>query len=281
MTDKPAAPGKPMVRTATQLREHYEIEKELAARLRAATKADRRGLYGVVYDERAKRISHHPLVVRSKNKEAQALDSSRQFRLLKSFLNPNTVFLELGSGDCALSLRVAQYVKQVYAVDVSSALVYDNQFPPNFKLCVFDGFELPVGAEEIDLIYSRDVVEHLHPDDLADQMSSACKTLRLGGKYICVTPNRLSGPWDISRHFDHVPTAFHLKEYTSYELVDVFKAAGFSRIDFVLSYFGYHLTPVMPIELIVLLEHLFEHLPWSITHSISNSLTAVKVIATK
>ena len=267
--------------TAEQLREHYEIEKELAARLRTATQTERRGLYGVVYDERARRISHHPLVVRAKNKKAQAVDSSRQLRLLKPFLTPKTVFLELGSGDCALSLRVAEYVKWVYAVDVSAALVYSDQFPPNFKLCVFDGLELPVGKAEIDLIYSRDVVEHLHPDDIKDQISSACQALRPGGKYICVTPNRLSGPWDISRHFDNVPTGFHLKEYTSYELLDVFKIAGFSRVDFFISFLGYHLTPVLPVRPIVLLEHLFEHLPWNITHSISNSLTAVKVIATK
>jgi SAM-dependent methyltransferase len=268
-------------RTATQLREHYEIEKELADRLLAATRAERRGLYGIVYDERARRIPHHPLIVRAKNKAAQAVDSSRQLRLLRPFLNPGMIFLELGSGDCALSIRAAPYVKKVYAVDVSAALVHEDQFPPNFKLCVFDGFELPVDNAEIDLIYSRDVVEHLHPDDLADQMASAYKALRPGGKYICVTPNRLSGPWDISRHFDQVPTAFHLKEYTSYELSAVFKSAGFSRVDIFLSYLGYHLTPVLPLQSVAVLEHLFERLPWSITHPTSNLLTAVKVIATK
>ena len=40
-----------MERTAAQIRAHYEIEKELASRLRGASKAERRTLYASLYDE--------------------------------------------------------------------------------------------------------------------------------------------------------------------------------------------------------------------------------------
>jgi len=50
------------------------------------------------------------------------------------------------------------------------------------------------------------------------------------GIYICVTPNRLSGPHDISKYFDVTATRFHLKEYTNTELSDLFKEAGFLKV---------------------------------------------------
>jgi hypothetical protein len=47
-------------RTTRQLREHYEIEKALANRLRAAKKPDRESLYATVYDELFQRVPQHP-----------------------------------------------------------------------------------------------------------------------------------------------------------------------------------------------------------------------------
>jgi hypothetical protein len=52
--------------------------------------------------------------------------------------------------------------------------------------------------------------------------------------YICITPNRLNGPHDISRYFDPVATGFHLKEYTVTELSDLFKSVGFSKVQVLL-----------------------------------------------
>ncbi len=38
-------------RPASLVRQHYEVEKELADRLRQASREERRTLYGAVYDE--------------------------------------------------------------------------------------------------------------------------------------------------------------------------------------------------------------------------------------
>jgi hypothetical protein len=54
--------------------------------------------------------------------------------------------------------------------------------------------------------------------------------LKPGGKYLCLTPNRLSGPHDVSRGFDAVATGFHLKEYTFSELASLLEESGFERI---------------------------------------------------
>src|SRR5678816_1132297 len=46
-------------RTVAQLWEQYQVEKELAARLRDAPPLERRKLYSSVYDELFRRIPHH------------------------------------------------------------------------------------------------------------------------------------------------------------------------------------------------------------------------------
>jgi hypothetical protein len=66
--------------------------------------------------------------------------------------------------------------------------------------------------------------------------------------YICITPNRLSGPHDISQHFDAVATGFHLKEYTVGELTGLFRAVGFRRVEALLGYRGNVVrVPVAPV----------------------------------
>ena len=47
---------------------------------------------------------------------------------------------------------------------------------------------------------------------------------------MCVTPNRLNGPHDVSKYFDTVATGLHLKEYTVTELARVLRRAGFVRV---------------------------------------------------
>ena len=47
-------------RTREELRQHYDVERELADRLRTASKDERRTLYAEVYDELFKRVPLHP-----------------------------------------------------------------------------------------------------------------------------------------------------------------------------------------------------------------------------
>jgi SAM-dependent methyltransferase len=268
-------------RESAKLEEHYAIEKELASRLRNATQDERRQLYRIVYDERSRRIPHHPLVVRALDSAAQARAVSPQLRLLHSFVNRETMFLEVGPGDCALSLEMTKWVKHVYAADVSAELVSAEVRPHNFEFHTFDGINLSLPQNSIDTAYSHDVIEHLHPDDAQDQLRSILAALVPGGKYICVTPNRLSGPHDISKHFDRVATGFHLREYTITELVKELKLAGFSKASIVLSYHGYVLSPTLPVSLIAGVERLLEKLPRSVCRRLARVLAVVKVIGTK
>lgn len=221
----------PAGRSPERLRYHYEVERELSDRLRRATREERDVLYSEVYDELFRRVEDHPQLVLRSDPGARAAWVQSESRLLRRYLPARGAFLEVGAGDCALSLAMAPYASQVYAIDVSAEIAGREAFPSNFELVISDGREIPVPPGSVGLAYSNQLMEHLHPDDAAEQLRNIATSLQPGGAYICVTPNRLSGPHDISVLFDDVPRGFHLREYTTGELRSLFLASGFRRVD--------------------------------------------------
>lgn len=267
-------------RTDEQLREHYRIEKELADRLRCAGRHERRQLYRIVYDERSRRIPHHPLVVRAANPVAQTRAARPQVRLLCHFAHPGMVFMEIGAGDCAVSLAMTQYVDRVIAVDVSGELVSSAR-APNFEFRKFNGVEFDLPAQSVSFAYSNDVLEHLHPEDAHEQLQNLRCVLQDGARYLCITPNRLSGPHDISRHFDETATGFHLKEYTLTELAELFTMVGFRQVRAFVSVKGYRVSPLLSPHFFTPIEHALARMPSQPRRKMARVLSAVKIIATK
>ena len=216
-------------RTADQIRRHYEIEKELAARLRNASKAERSKLYREVYDELYRCVPDHPMLTRKVTPEESRALVRRQLELLSRFLSADLTVVEIGCGDCHLSFELAQRVKHVYGVEVSEVIAEGMDIPGNFELVISDGTSIPLPDDSIDLAFSDQLMEHLHPDDAVEQLANIARVLRPGGAYVCKTPHRLQGPGDVSMYFDQIATGLHLKEYTYAELADLFRIAGFAR----------------------------------------------------
>ena len=247
-------------RSSEQLKEHYEIEKALATRLRESSREERRTLYASLYDELFQRVptltAQPEWQVSSQN---TTIMTSPQWRFLRRFLREDAVFLEIGAGDCMISLAAARFVKKVYALEVSEEITKSLTGPKNFELMLFDGCAIPLPAESVSIAYSHQVMEHLHPDDALEQLTNIYKTLTKQGIYICVTPNRLSGPHDISNRFDVVATGFHLKEYTNTELSNLFNQAGFSKVRVYAGALGMYMR--CPLFLLRLLEGLLDRLP--------------------
>ena len=221
-------------RAPALLRQQYEVERELADRLRRATREQRRSLYRSVYDELYQRVPHHPQLARKSSVELTREALGPQLRLLQPYLRPETTLLEIGPGDCALSVAVAGQVRQVYGLDVSEEITQQVSLPSNFKLILSDGTSVPLPPSSVDVAYSNQLMEHLHPDDALEQLEGVSRALRPGGVYICITPNRLNGPHDVSRYFDSVATGFHLKEYTVGELSHLFRKVGFRKVQVLL-----------------------------------------------
>jgi SAM-dependent methyltransferase len=133
-----------------------------------------------------------------------------------------------------------------------------------------------VPGGSVDVAYSNQLMEHLHPDDALEQLHNIYKALVPGGIYMCVTPNRLNGPHDISKHFDRVAMGFHLKEYTVTELCHLFQTAGFSKVRILVSLKIIRvLLPVLPAKI---LEKLLNFLPYSFRKSLASSWPVAKLL---
>jgi SAM-dependent methyltransferase len=216
-------------RTPDRLRAHYMVERQLADRVRsAATWEERRALFATMYDDLFRQVPDHPrLAAHGADTESRERHIRWNLAQLAPYLKPGGTFLEIGSGDCALASRIARDAKQVYAVDISDQT--QGQLPGNVKLVITDGRSIDVPAGSIDLAFSDQLMEHLHPDDAIEQLRNIHRALKPGGVYLCVTPNRIYGPSDISAFFDEEARGFHLKEYTLGEMRDIFASAGFPR----------------------------------------------------
>lgn len=246
-------------RTATQLREHYAIEHRLAERLLRAPTAERGALYARVYDELFASIPHHPqLLLRASRERATRVE--RELYFLAPLLDPELSVLEIGAGDQALSRRLARIVGEVHAVDVASEIASPRPAVENLHTYLTDGRRLPLATDSIDLAYSNQLMEHLHPEDAIEQLREVFRVLSPGGRYLCVTPNRLTGPWDISRMFSTAPTGLHLREYSNRELAETLREAGFGRIHAVVPA-GVSGARVVPAWLFTLPERVLQGLP--------------------
>jgi len=232
-------------RTAAQIRNHYETEKALANRLRAASRSERLQLYKQLYDELYRRVPDHPMLTRKVTADQTAAQVDGQMRYLASFLKSEMTVLEIGAGDCALSFALASKVKKVYGLEVSGVISERAGAPSNFELVLSDGLNIPVPDGSIDLAYSNNVMEHLHPEDAQEQLKNICRALKPGGIYLCTTPHNLQGPTDISQVYDDVTTCLHMKEYYYSELSQLLRNAGFSRTEAYVNKSGsYHRVPM-------------------------------------
>lgn len=248
-------------RDLTRLRDHYEIEKALAGQLRAADRGERSRLYKSVYNELFQRVPDHPQLTRLANANARARDLNRQMTLLRRFTSPGMTYLELGAGDCSVALEMAKAAARVYAVEVSDEITRGLDAPTNFTLLITDGSDIPVAPGQVDLVYSNQLMEHLHPEDSEAVLQNVIRAMKPGAAYVCVTPNAISGPHDISGRFDGSPSGFHLKEYAVGEMVELFRAAGFSRFRLVIGARGIFLPFQVPVWPVRFLESALRLLP--------------------
>lgn len=258
-------------RTIEQITEHYHIEKKLADQLRHSTQSERieGSLYTKLYNALFTQVTHHSHHSRQADASANKLIQER-IDFLQHFMSANSAFLEIGPGNCHLCREIAQHVQHVYAVDVATEITKDLALPKNVNLIISDGCSIPTDPNSIDLAYSHQLMEHLHPEDAYDQLKNIWTALKPGGTYVCVTPHRLSGPHDISKYFDEVATGFHLKEYSIVELAKLFRQAGFSKIRIfkVFKNQVFSLPIVFPISLLILaLERGVELFPFVLRRS--------------
>lgn len=269
------------MRTEADLRRHYEIERELADRLRETPREERGVAYRAVYDELFRRVPDHPQLNADPAEQRAWVDS--QLRIVREVVEPSDTFLEIGTGDAALASAVAGHVAEVVAVDVSEEIVARSKVPENVRLVLSDGRTVPVPPGSVDVAYSNQLMEHLHPADAREQLEHIVAALRPSGRYVCVTPHRYTGPHDISQFFDDEATGFHLHEYTTGELTRLLRAAGFSRVQsfFTLRGRTYTIPSALPRALELLLAPLPRRVRRAVGRTPLQKLLGVAVVATR
>jgi SAM-dependent methyltransferase len=257
-------------RTTEEIRNHYLAEKELAGQLRSSMPQERAALYLTVYEELFRRVPAHPILFRTVTPAQREKVVRWQLQFVRRFLKPSHCFLEVGAGDCALALTVAKMVAKVYAIDVSAKLTESITPPDNFELRVSDGSSINVPDNTVDVAYSNQLMEHLHPDDALRHVQEVYRVLKPGGRYLCVTPNRLGGPYDISRHFDNEATGLHLKEYSVTESSRLFRSVGFARVRAYIGARGFFFRP--PLSAMRTFESVLEVLPHGFRQRMCDSM---------
>ena len=91
-------------RTPERIRHHYEVEKELATRMRASTREGRTELFKTLYTELFERVEDHPRLTRRDTAEASRRNLEAQLRLLRPHFpetGPKPVLVEFAPAQAA------------------------------------------------------------------------------------------------------------------------------------------------------------------------------------
>lgn len=217
-----------------QLYEIYKLEKELSYKLRNEKDSlIRKELYKNVYSEYFERLPFHPQLTIKNDDNLKKQRILFQTLFILPFLKNDDIFIEIGAGDCSLSREVSKSCKEVIALEVSNEIALSKNHPDNLQLVIFDGYNFPLEDESTNVAFSNQLLEHLHPEDAYEQTKNVLSILKPKGKYICITPNRLTGPHDVSRFYSKNLMGFHLREYSSKDIRRFFYEVGFNKVRFI------------------------------------------------
>jgi len=220
----------PPDRSLKQLRHHYLVEKEIAERLKTANREQRKTIYATMYDELFRQVPDHPRLSRRDDAAATARANRVKHILVDRFLDESKVFLEFAPGDCRFVTEISKSVKYAYGLDISDQRRQGENNPANFQLVTYDGYSLSeIESSSIDVIFSDQLIEHIHPDDTKLHFALAHRLLKPKGLYVFRTPHFLTGPHDISMYFSDFPECFHLKEWTYREIRELLLNVGYAR----------------------------------------------------
>ena len=128
-----------------ELYEIYLLEKAQSKILREEKNSNKRKkLYSSTYNDYFKKLPFHPQFRVKDNKIIRNSRFKFQFNQIKDFLNENDVFVEIGAGDCSLTIQSSSYCKEAIALEVSEEIVKGLTFTKNSKCLIFDGFNFPI-----------------------------------------------------------------------------------------------------------------------------------------
>ena len=246
----------------------FHLEVKYSNILRKTTNQLERGkLYYQLYSKFFNEISEHPMLNRTEHEINNRVN--RTINFLSDYISPSSKLIEIGAGDCSVTIGLAPLLDQAMGVDVAKNIMPNKDIlPKNVNLFVSeDGITLPSKKNYFDIAYSNQLLEHLHLEDSKSHLINVYNLLATDGYYIFNTPHRFFGPHDVSVYFYNISKGFHLKEYCNYELYILLKKAGFSKINLITGIKGRKI--LLPIFISILVEFLLVMLPYKIRKYLS------------
>jgi SAM-dependent methyltransferase len=215
-----------------RVEEAYQIERRLARRLRSAPKGSRTRVARTVYADLYRLVQWHPDLNRSPEERRRRVAELR-FAYGRWIAGASAV-LEIGAGSCDALAQLGQEYpgKRFAGIDVARDPFFSaaSTLPTNVLFAQAAASEIPFRSGTFDFVFCSQVLEHFHPDDVPAHVAEVARVLRSGGWFGFDTPNRITGPHDISRGFSPEATGLHLKEWTFEELLALLRDNGFREV---------------------------------------------------
>jgi SAM-dependent methyltransferase len=196
--------------------------------LRTAPPEDRPLAFREVYDGILRGI----LDERGADAKALRLGANDKIaRFIRGTAGAGREILEVGCAFGATAQHVARGQKALVGVDAAPVAVETArrlaQGQPGLSFEVMDATRLEFDDGRFDLVYSIDLIEHLHPDDVTRHLREVHRVLRSGGLYVVKTPSVLTGPHEGA---DPGTQGFlHFQEFRYGTLLPLLRATGFGR----------------------------------------------------
>lgn len=217
--------------TEEMILNHWELEKSLTSELSKSNPENRWEVFEKCYNTLYRELWWLNMSINTSNK---MLPSQRYKLWVELIGKPPKKIYEVGSGKAELISYLASCGFECKATEITKergkkyALEYSNLSWGISDGIRLDRFESP---GSYDVVISDNVIEHLHPDDIAEHFKNVNSILSSGGRYFIITPHKHMGPADISKIFNYdTPIGMHLKEYTYQEIKNSLEKAGFNDI---------------------------------------------------
>jgi len=208
----------------------YILEKELAKEIFSASPDERQKVIKDAYARLYSETTWH--VGLNSTYEERQKRVKRKHVAFGWALGKNKDVLEVGCGTGEFLASLSTREKSCVGLEI--AKLKGDEFPEsskNLSFEIMEGMKFPaIKDSSFDVVFTSQVLEHFHPDDVPIHLSEVYRVLRKKGVYVLDTPTSINGPHDISRGFDKVSTGMHLKEWTYSEIVPVLKRAGFNKL---------------------------------------------------
>ncbi len=209
----------------------FEIEKEFHTKVLSEPSKDKRSqLYRDIYTRVFEIYGFEPKL----NLEQDVAVKVPVINMFRKQLTGARI-LDAGCGSGQFLIACSQQLQTDYLLGIDAFVENIVISDKNMEFRQANIAEFDVGTN-FDVVMSDNVLEHMAPADLQTHLTSIKNALRPGGILIVLTPNRLFGPWDVTRIIDYsysgktAALGTHVNEMTHAELVESLKLAGFGEI---------------------------------------------------